>query len=204
MAQRVTLAVPDPANPGQDMNVGTAASPLITSAASTAPGTFSATKQEDTPSADGHYGSASLWVRRDANVARTSADGDYINPSTDTYGNNKTVQTPSDQAGAALVPSATAAVAGSLILKASAGNLYGYNVVAGASAGYVMIFNSATVPADGAVTPLRCIPLAANAGIDRSFDIPRRFSTGITIVFSTTGPFTKTASATAFIAGEFQ
>lgn len=168
------------------------------------PSATSATKREDSPAADLDYGSASLWVRSDSNVSRVSADGDYINPRTDAYGNNKTVQTPTDQAGAALLSSATTAVGSSLILKSTAGNLYGYNVVAGASAGYVMIFNSATVPADGAVTPLRCIPLAANAGIDRSFDIPRRFTNGITIVFSTTGPFTKTASATAFIAGEFQ
>lgn len=204
MAQRVTLAVPDPANPGQDVNVGTAANPIITSAASAAPGTFSATKQEDTPATDGSYGSASLWVRSDTNVSSVSANRDYINPVTDQYGNNKTVQTPTDSAGAALVSVATAAVASSLVLKASAGNLYGYNIVAGASAGYLMIFNSTTAPADGAVTPLRCIPVAANAGIDRAFDIPRRFSTGIVLVFSTTGPYTKTASATAFLGGEFQ
>lgn len=204
MAQRVTLAVPDPANPGQDVNVGTATNPIITSAASAAPGTFSATKQEDTPATDGQYGSASLWVRSDTNVSSVSANRDYINPVTDQYGNNKTVQTPTDSAGAALTTTATAAVAGSLVLKASAGNLYGYNVVAGATAGYLMIFNSTTAPADGAVTPLVCVAVAANASVDRSFDIPRRFTTGITMVFSTTGPFNKTVSNTAFLAGAVQ
>lgn len=204
MAQRVTLAVPDPANPGQDMNVGTAASPLVTQAASAAPGTFSATKQEDTAATDGAYGSASLWVRSDTNVSSVNANRDYINPVTDQYGNNKTVQTPTDSAGAALVTAATATVAGSLILKAAAGNLYGYNIVTGASAGYLMIFDSATVPADGAVTPKRVVTVAANSTIDRAFDIPRRFASGMVLVFSSTGPFTKTISNTAYLAGEFQ
>src|SRR6478609_2808042 len=52
-----------------------------------------------------------------------------------------------------LTPVATTAVAGSQIAKATAGKLYGLNVVAGASAGYVMVYDSATVPADGATTP---------------------------------------------------
>lgn len=98
---------------------------------------------------------------------------------------------------------ATTAVAGSLILKASAGNFYGFNVVAGASAGYLMIFNSTTVPADGAVTPLRVYAVAANASLSVSWDIPRYHSAGIALVFSTTGPFAKAISATAFISGEF-
>lgn len=197
MAQRVSLSIPNPTNGAVDIPFGTVANPIVTTTGT--PSGTSATKQEDTPAADGDYGSASLWVRRDANVARTNADGDYTNPAVDIYGNNKTVQTPTDQSGAAVVPNAGAVATGSVIAKASAGNLYGFNVVAGASAGYVMIFDSATVPADGVVTPKRVIPLAATAGIDRSFDLPRRHLNGIVVVFSTTGPFTKTLSATAFI-----
>jgi hypothetical protein len=97
----------------------------------------------------------------------------------------------------------TTAVAGSIVLKTSAGNLYGFNVVAGASAGYVMVYNSTTVPADGATQPFFVMPVAANAGIAYNFDTPLRFSTGIVLVFSTTGPFTKTISATAFLGGQF-
>lgn len=97
-------------------------------------------------------------------------------------------------------PVASGAVSGGIVGKASAGNLYGYNVVAGASAGFVLITNTTTVPADGAVTPLKCIPLAANTGIDVNLrGQPVFFSTGISVSFSTTGCFTKTASATAFI-----
>lgn len=112
------------------------------------------------------------------------------------------VETPTGAAANALTPQATTVAASSLVLKASAGNLYGYNVVTGASAGYLMIFNATTAPADGTVTPTLCIPIAANTGVDRQFAKPKRFTTGITMVFSTTGPFTKTASATAFLEGE--
>jgi hypothetical protein len=98
---------------------------------------------------------------------------------------------------------AAPAVSGGFVVRAGSGYLSGANVTSGASAGYVMVFDSATVPADGAVAPIRCVPIAANTGID--FDwraAPLRFDRGAAIVFSTTGCFTKTASATAFIAGD--
>lgn len=113
------------------------------------------------------------------------------------------VSTPSATAANATTPVATSAAAGSRIVKASPGNLYGLNVVSGASAGFVLLFNSTTVPADGAVTPVKCMPLAANTGIDINMrDMPSYFSTGIVAVFSTTGCFAKTISATAFISGD--
>lgn len=111
--------------------------------------------------------------------------------------------TPNSLATSASTSSQTAVAAGSLIAKASAGNCYGFNVVAGASAGYLLLFDSTTVPADGTVTPKKAYVVAANASLSVSFDIPRRFGTGITAVFSTTGPFTKTISATAFIAVDY-
>lgn len=199
MGAPVTLTIPDPTNGAKEIILGTAAQPLITQAI--VGGTSSGTKLEDTLSADGDAGSASLWVRRDGNVSRVNADGDYINPAVDQYGNVKDTPTPSDLASAAVVNTATAAVAGSLVLKASPGNLYDFNITAGASAGYLMIFNATSAPADGAVTPAFCIPVAANAGLAMTFPFPKRFSVGITLVFSTTGPFTKTISNTAFMAG---
>lgn len=101
-----------------------------------------------------------------------------------------------------LTPVATATVAGSQIAKASAGKLYGLNVVAGASAGYILVFDSATVPSNGAVTPKKAIALAANASLERSWDRGLVFANGIVVVFSTTGPYTNTISATAFIETE--
>jgi len=109
---------------------------------------------------------------------------------------------PTSTAGAAVTRSQTAAAVGSLVVKASAGNLYGYNIVSGASAGYLMFFDATSAPADGTVTPKLVEAIAANASIQQSLRTPIRFTTGITMVFSTTGPFTKTLSATAFLAGD--
>lgn len=110
-----------------------------------------------------------------------------------------TATAPNSLAGSAPSSAQTTAVASSLTAKTSAGNCYGFNVLSGASAGYFMLFNSTSAPADGAVTPFKVYKMAADTSLGIHWDVPRRFSTGITGVFSTTGPFTKTASATAFI-----
>lgn len=99
--------------------------------------------------------------------------------------------------------SASPVVAASLALPGPS-YLHGINVTSGASAGYVMLFDSATVPADGTVAPARCLSLAANATSERSFLVPLSIRLGIVVVFSTTGCFTKTASPTAFIAVDFR
>lgn len=107
---------------------------------------------------------------------------------------------PTSVAPAGIAPTVTSAVASSLVAKAAAGNLYHWTVTSGASAGFVMIFDATSAPVDGAVTPKECVVVAANSTVrDAQADIPDRFTTGITIVFSTTGCFSKTASATAFI-----
>lgn len=101
-----------------------------------------------------------------------------------------------------VAPVVTAAAAASKILKAAAGTLFGINAVSGGSAGYVMLFDSATVPADGTVTPVKVYVLAANSSLDIRFVNPLKLATGGVLVFSTTGPFSKTASATAFLSGD--
>lgn len=94
----------------------------------------------------------------------------------------------------------TPVASSSLVAKTMGANLYDVNVVSGASAGYVLVLDAATVPADGAVLPALCLPVAANTGIDLNLRAePMRMVNGIVVVFSTTGCFTKTASATAFI-----
>jgi hypothetical protein len=107
-----------------------------------------------------------------------------------------------------IVPIVSAAVEAAHILKNSPGNFYSLSVTAGASAGFVLVFNAVSAPADGAVTPIECVAVAANgtATIPSSgtFNPPVRYTTGITAVFSTTGCFTKTASATAFFTGKVQ
>lgn len=108
---------------------------------------------------------------------------------------------PSAEVGATTSPSAAAE--GGRVVLATPGTMYGLQVTSGASAGYVLVFDSAAVPADGAVTPFKCHVLAANSSLDLDYRaMPLLFQTGVTVVFSTTGCFTKTASSTAFISGD--
>jgi len=121
----------------------------------------------------------------------------------------------SDQGAVATKPGSSASSADALaavissaaesghVLKASAGNLYDAYVTAGATAGFLMVFNATSAPADGAVTPQDCLQVPANTtqSLFTAGTPPESFSTGITAVFSTTGCFTKTASATAFFHG---
>lgn len=99
----------------------------------------------------------------------------------------------------------SAAAEGSHILKAAQGYLNGFSATTGAAAGYVMLIDSATVPADGAVTPKFCYQVPANTTISETWGAyPAVFNNGIVIVFSTTGCFTKTISATAFFSAQTQ
>jgi hypothetical protein len=69
-----------------------------------------------------------------------------------------------------------------------------------------MLFNTTSAPADGGVTPTECVPVPANMATGVAFSglPPETYNIGITAVFSTTGCFTKTASATAFFHGAVQ
>ena len=113
---------------------------------------------------------------------------------------------PSSSAAVAITPVSSTTAESSHILKGSAGNLYSVYVTTGATLGYLMAFNATSAPADGAVTPVDCIPVAANstASLASNGAPPTAFSIGITVVFSSTGCFTKTASATAFFRGAVQ
>lgn len=89
------------------------------------------------------------------------------------------------------------------VLKSSAGTLFGLSVTSSA-AGYILIYNATTAPADGAVTPVACYYLASGPGtLGIAFTpFPLNMSTGITAVFSSTGCFTQTSSSTAFFSGQ--
>lgn len=103
-----------------------------------------------------------------------------------------------------IVPVVSTAAESNHVISAAAANLYGFSVTTGAVAGLVMIFNATSAPGDGAVTPIKCYSVGANQTVSAAFQpFPARFSTGITIVFSSgTDCFTKAASATAFISAE--
>ena len=145
-------------------------------------------------------------------VAPTCTDGNGCWLQTDVNGNLKTVSsgapvgtqevdllTSADATSGTLSAQSTAA-ASNLVIKASAGNLYEITVSVGATAGYLMLFNATSLPSNGAVTPVYCVPVdsnGTNGWFSKSFFPPKGFATGITAGFSTTGCFTLTASATA-------
>ncbi len=115
---------------------------------------------------------------------------------------------PSATAANGIAPVVSASAEGSHVLKATPGNLYQvYAQNLTATAGFLIVLNSTTVPSDGAVTPLAAVNLPANgvAAIDFGV-IPSVYSTGITaVVTSATTPFTKTTGViTAFISGSVQ
>jgi hypothetical protein len=114
---------------------------------------------------------------------------------------------PTSTAGSAIPPVPSTATENGHILKGSAGNLYGLTVTSTVN-GLVMIFNSATVPGNGAVTPIYCLRLTPDSGGSGTFGIsflpgpPASFSTGISWAMSTgTNCASLTLSATAWGTG---
>ena len=105
-------------------------------------------------------------------------------------------QAPSGAAGAAIAPTASSAAESSHVLKASGGNLYGVSGYIGA-AGWIMLFDAASAPADGPVTPVGWLyaPQAGSWSMDWGVT-PQLFVNGIVVVASSTGPLTKTAYST--------
>lgn len=114
-----------------------------------------------------------------ANPAGTQADP--------VYDNNSSI--PAGGAAYAITPQTTVNNS-ALQAKASAGNLYGASMTAGATAGFLIAYNSATVPTGGAALTaaliLAAVPVAANgfASIGGT-PYPDRFSAGIVLLFST-------------------
>lgn len=122
---------------------------------------------------------------------------------------NAVVPAPSAEAGAGLSTVSSSALAANTVIKASAGNLYSFNVSADSTlsgaAWWIMIYNATSAPVDGAVTPAKCYAVPSGAtSYNAAFPVPVAFATGIVIGVSTTGCFTKTASTHAFISGDYK
>lgn len=110
---------------------------------------------------------------------------------------------------APVYPTSSANAESSHVLAIVPGAISSLSVNIGATSGYVMLFDAIAAPADGAVAPKWCQYVTSDGtsgGLNHSWapGPPLQFSTGIVVVFSTTGPFTKTASATAFFSAQIQ
>lgn len=113
------------------------------------------------------------------------------------------VSTITSTQGHALPTVSSSAVAPGLVLKASAAVVYGAQVMNPSGAvGLLMLFNSATVPADGAVTPVKCWNVPVGTSVTVQFNPPLAFDTGASVAFSSgTDCFAKTG-VNAFFSGE--
>lgn len=87
----------------------------------------------------------------------------------------------------AATPIVSTSLEGSHVLKASKGNLYSLYVYNAGSAAFLMTFNATSLPANGAVTPIQCIPVAAAnyQYINFAPTPPEYYSTGIVAAIST-------------------
>lgn len=117
-----------------------------------------------------------------------------------------TAPPPSALVTVGITPVVSTSAESSHVLKATPGNAYSaYATNLTATAGFLMLFNATSAPADGAVQPLACVSLPPNnpASINYSPGPPGVFSVGITaVVSSATTCFTKTTGTiTAFISG---
>lgn len=115
----------------------------------------------------------------------------------------------SGSASAGVTHIQSSALAANLVVKASAGNIYSFDVAAdgtlSGAAWWVMVYDAAAAPSDGAVTPAKCYAMPSGAvSLTAAFPTPVAFTTGIVIGVSTTGCFTKTASTHAFIGADYQ
>ncbi len=162
------------------VNQGT--SPWVTSGTSTVSGTVAATQ-------------SGTWTVQPGNTANTTPW--LVTPA------------PSSSSAVGITPVVSASGEATHVLKASAGNAYAaYASKLTSTQAFFMLINATSAPADGAVTPLACVPLAPNgvASINYSPGPPGVFSTGITAVVSSASTcFTKTTGVvTAFISGSVQ
>lgn len=109
---------------------------------------------------------------------------------------------PSPSPSAGIAPAATTALATSKVLKAGAGNVYNFAVTTTSASGYALLLDLGADPGNGAVTPKLCVPVSGNATVGVAYTpAPAAMAAGGVVVFSTTGCFTETQSATAYISG---
>lgn len=102
-----------------------------------------------------------------------------------------------------IAPQASANGVSNFVFNAPRKALYGFTAVTGASSGFVMVFDSAALPVNGAVTPDYCWPIGANSFLSVQWPSPVLMDTGVVVGFSTGANCdTLTASTTAKFMGQ--
>jgi len=206
MAQRVTLAIPNPANPATDINVGSAASPLFVSGGGGTPespgvagGEYNSTLPAlTTGQVDALQlttsGSTRVYITGDLRTgADNGSNGALISVGSDTsqgtqnrflmsapFAFNGTGWDRERKPNQASRIVSSAATTNATVAKSSAGDLFrvsGYN--SNAAARYLKIYNKATAPTVGTDVPIWTEYLAPQAKFDLSFPKGMYFSAGI-------------------------
>lgn len=81
--------------------------------------------------------------------------------------------------------------------------LVDFSVTSGAASGFVLVLDATADPGNGSVAPVKCFQMGANSTIGVSWAAnPLKLTNGVVLVFSTTGCFTETQSATAYFSAE--
>jgi len=160
-------------------------------------------KLEDAAHASGDAGIMALGVRNDARATLSGTTLDYTPPAMTADGTALVAAVPTSLAAwAATRVSATASVA-SLVVKNAAGKLYKLYITNGGTAQFFQIYNTASLPADGAV-PVHCFRLGANETREIDFtEFGDLFTTGITVSNSSTLATKTIGAADSFISALF-
>ncbi len=147
-----------------------------------APITLASTVTDDVHTPTVNIGATALPAGA-ATAAKQPAPGAATAPSADVI----SIQPP------AVTQVMDTALAASKVLKASAGQLCSLTVFNSGAAQFILVMNSTTVPANGAVALLLPpIPIAAASIVQIDFPRPVVASIGISVSNSSTGTFTKT------------
>jgi hypothetical protein len=161
-------------------------------------------KAEDEAHVSGDYGVQVLAVRKDTAAASSGTTGDYEPLSTDSAGRLRTVAKRDPTDALSLVH--MAAEAASQVVKASAGTLHsivGY--VASGESGWIQVHDATSAPANGAVPELAYYVGAASAHQAVNIPLPGHVcATGITLVWSTTGPTKTTGASKLMVAAYYE
>lgn len=154
------------------------------------------THLEDAASADGDAGHLLLAIRRDTQTTDVGTAGDYSGIHVDALGRVRVSDR--NEPSAAKV----SALAASLVVKASAGKLFGF---AGYSttAQFIQVHNASSLPADTAVPDL-VFPIEANKPFSIALARPHVAGTGLVICNSTTGPTKTIGSANTWITAWYE
>lgn len=104
-------------------------------------------------------------------------------------------------------PVQASGAASGVVIRTGVGQVNSVNIVNGATAGFAVLYDGPTIPADGALTPTLirwCMPIAINQGLRDGFGTPLYFYNGLVAFVSSTSCTTKAAVAYGFAAAQVQ